>query len=167
MSDKLYSEIVKNQNVAKAQEENLTEITWLVFMAGQEYFAIDSNLVREILRNNEIYQIPFAPSYVNGILNCYGTPYAVIDIEKFLNGNNSESKKKNKLFLILKDKSNLSLQINEIQEFHTRRDVSFHSLADTKDSPFFTGTVSFKGLVAPILNADAIIEKIGLDLENG
>ena len=41
-----------------------------------------------------------------------------------------------------------------------------NSLADAKDSPFFTGTVSYRGITAPILNISSMLEKIGTDLEN-
>ncbi len=141
------------------QKENLT--TWLVFLAGNQNYAIDSSLVKEILRNNAVYPLPFAPSYIDGVLNSYGLPYAVLDIAEFMEEESSEGK----MFLILNNDEHLALKINDIQEFHTDAEVTQQSLVSGAESPFFNGAIQYKNITAPILNLNGILERIHLDLD--
>ena len=53
--------------------------SWLIFNCLSDSYAIESSCVREILRNNVVFPVPFVPSYVKGVLNFYGKPFAVID----------------------------------------------------------------------------------------
>lgn len=141
-------------------EENAT--SFLVFKAGQDFYAINSSDVREILRNNEVFPMPFVPPYIRGILNSYGIPYAVLDLSLFITNERQDSR----LFLILKDQNNLSIQVTDIQEFHSSSDVTIQTLMNQTDTPFFTGAISFDGVTAPILNIPGILEKIRNDLES-
>ena len=79
--EKLYNEIQDNQAEEKHSpaETDSSQVTWLLFSAGGKTFAIDSVLVKEILQDTETYKIPFVPSFITGILNFYGKPYAVAD----------------------------------------------------------------------------------------
>ncbi len=162
MSDELLEEIVEEQEMLEAVnvEENAT--SFLVFKAGQDFYAINSSDVREILRNNEVFPMPFVPPYIRGILNSYGIPYAVLDLSLFITNERQDSR----LFLILKDQNNLSIQVTDIQEFHSSSDVTIQTLMNQTDTPFFTGAISFDGVTAPILNIPGILEKIRNDLES-
>ena len=106
--------------------------------------------------------MPFVPPYIRGILNSYGIPYAVLDLSLFINNERQDSK----LFMILKDSNNLSIQVTDIQEFHSSSDVTIQTLSNQNDTPFFSGAISFDGVTAPILDIPGILEKIRTDLES-
>ncbi len=162
MSDALYNEIVANQSGDDQSEQKVQGAIWLVFRTGSENYAIDSAEVKEIVRNTETFPIPFVPSYVKGVLNSYGTPYAVIDLSQLL----GEETTAERLYLILKNKNNIALQIADIQEFHPQSEVEFHGFSQNTDdesgssSRLFLGTISFDSVIAPALNAAALIEKV-------
>lgn len=162
MNNKLYDEIVESNREKTVVTEEKETVTWLVFKCGEDNYAIDSNEVSEILRNNEIFQMPFVPRYIRGVLNSYGNPYAVIDFSLFLGKQQDDAK----LFMLLKNRNSLSLQISEIQEFHTDSEVTFQKLSNHEDSDFFSGAISFDGITAPVLNIQNILEKIRTDIEN-
>lgn len=165
MSDALYNEIVDSQNqTSDTQTEDTTSgSTWLVFKTGSENYAIDSADVKEIVRNTEVFPLPFVPPYIRGVLNSYGTPYAVIDFSQFL----GEETTGERLFLILKNKNNVALQVADIQEFHHESSVSFHSFTDSADAgtQLFAGTISFDEVTAPVLKTKAFIDKVRADFE--
>ena len=165
MSD-LYQEIAE---ISKEEKEQITEVKagetiWLIFLAGEKYYAIDSSLVQEVMRNADCYPLPFVPDYIPGVLNSYGTPYAVVNLDSFLSDSQQVSEN-NRFYLVLKDKNNVSFQVTDIQEFHNQSEVKFDELNESKDSNFFTGTVSVDDIVAPVVNTEAIIEKVRKDLE--
>ncbi|MBP5174578.1 MAG: chemotaxis protein CheW [Treponema sp.] len=162
MSDELLEEILEEQEMLEAVNIDENAASWLVFKAGKDFYAINSSDVREILRNNEIFPMPFVPPYIRGILNSYGIPYAVLDLSLFINNERQDSK----LFMILKDSNNLSIQVTDIQEFHSSSDVTIQTLSNQNDTPFFSGAISFDGVTAPILDIPGILEKIRTDLES-
>ena len=162
MSSSLFEDIVKSQNSGHEVAEQKSSVTYLVFKCGGENYAIDSTEVREILRNNEVYPMPFVPEYIPGVINSYGLPYAVLDFCRFLGHEEVDSP----LFLILKNQDNISLQVSEIQEFHSKEDVEVQTLGNTEDASWFTGAISFDGQSAPVLDVASIIEKVRSDLEN-
>ena len=53
MSENLYQKIVESSKTDNKEEAKETLITYLVFKIGKENYAVESNEVREILRNNE------------------------------------------------------------------------------------------------------------------
>ncbi len=162
MDANLYQEICNNQKESETVSTEESVVTWLVFMAGKDIFALESQEIREIMRNTEIFPLPFVPSYVKGVLNRHGDPYAVIDIEKFLKQNEISEN----LFLILSDDSSVAFRISEIKEFHTAEKDDLKKLSDTVKDDFFTGVLDYKGITAPVLNINGIINKIREELGN-
>ena len=167
MSENLYQKIVESSKTDNKEEAKETLITYLVFKIGKENYAVESNEVREILRNNEIFPLPFVPNYIKGVLNSYGEPYAVLDLSLFFGGEAQDSA----LFMILKNENNLSLQVSDIQEFHSSKDINFQKFSDKEDAGHFLGAITFSSskdeeITAPILELNSVIEKIRKDIEN-
>lgn len=160
----LYQQIAEGQKKQNISAEKNNEIIWLVFKAGENHYAIDSSLVQEVMRNSDCYPLPFVPKYIAGVLNSYGTPCAVINLESFLS-NSQNTSAESHFYLVLKNKNNLSFQVSDIQEFHTQSEVKYDEFINTEDSKYFTGTVTFNDTVAPVLNTDAIIEKVRAEIE--
>jgi len=163
MSQELYEDIVNAQNISdtNSTETDYSTSTWLTFSAGNKKYAIQSNLIQEILRNNDIFPIPFVPPYIKGVLNSYGTPYAVLDISLFLENEIQNSK----LFMILKGDYHTAIQITDLQEFHTLNDIEIQDFIDEKNVRFFSSVISYQGESIPIMNVDAILSTIREEIE--
>lgn len=159
-TDGLLEEILESQILSVDEEEKKNTVSYLVFKAGGKDYAVNSTEVREILRNNEVYPVPFVPPYIKGLLNSYGIPYAVVDFSYFTSNTVQDSK----LYMLLKNPNNISIQVSEIQEFHNESEVSVKKLTNEEDAPFFTGAISFDDVTAPVLNINGILEKIRSDL---
>ncbi len=162
MDTELYQQIRTNQKEAETTVPGAKNITWLIFTAGKDTFALEPGEVREIVRNTEIYPLPFVPAYIKGVLNRHGDPYTVVDISSFL-GNEELSEN---LFLILNDDNDIALRISEIREFHTAGENDLKKLSDASRSDYFCGAVSYDLITASVLNVTGIIGKIRTDLEN-
>ena len=162
MSQDLYNELLNTENTSEIEESKTSPAsTWLTFYAGSEKYAVLSTEIREILRNNEIYPVPFVPPYIKGVVNCYGAPYAVLDISAFL-GHETQS---SKLYMIIKDDNHLALQIDDLQEFHTDNEITVQTMANGKDYEYYNSALTFENETIPILNLDKIVSSIRTDIE--
>ena len=136
--------------------------TWLVFSVGEKKYALLASSVREILRDVPVFPLPFVPEYINGILNRYGEPYAVVDPLPLLTG----EAQKSKLFIVLHGKDHLCLKISEVLEFFTTKDeeIKFFSLSDS--GKYYVGSFGFEQDEVLILNSQAFVEIVEKDVES-
>ncbi|MBQ9538296.1 MAG: chemotaxis protein CheW [Treponema sp.] len=137
---------------------------YLIFSSGGSRYAVESSSVKEIVRNNTIYPVPFAPPYLKGIINCYSTPVAAVDWAMFL-GNMEEEKRKETIFLVLKDCEDIALLVWGIEEFKYKSDLTKQQFPQTEEHGCFSGTISWDDNMIPLLDLKAALEKIRGDLE--
>ena len=153
------------ENTEDTEDESPPPKTWIVFKAGEEstrgeeeLFAVDSSQVAEIIRNAEVFGLPFVPPFVKGVLNFYGRPFAVVDFAKvrgrgFTNGS---------LFLIFKSEEDFALQVSQICEFCD--DFEEKPIEENKQG-FFYNQILFQGdRTAKTLNVAALANKIKLEV---
>ncbi len=138
---------------------------YLIFSSGGERYAVESSSVREIVRNNSIYPVPFAPPYVKGIINCYSSPVAAVDWSCFLGKEDQEARKET-IFLVLKDCDDLALLVCGIEEFKHTKEISKQLFSKSEDRGYFSGTISWEEKIVPLLDLKTIVDKIRGDLEN-
>lgn len=162
MSDNLYEEIVENkvEKVDEFQDIYQTQ-TLLIFKINDTSYAIESKDVKEIVRNTEIFPVPFVPSYLKGVLNYYSKPFAVVDFSLLINEKQQESK----IFMVLNDENSTALQVTDIQEFRGENDTVLHNFTESENSIFFKAAIKTDEEIIPILNMTTILEKIKNDIE--
>ncbi len=150
-----------------SDSEEKTEDDWpyLIFKSGEERYAVESSAVKEIVRNNHIYPVPFAPPYIKGIINCYSSPIAAVDWSVFL-GKEEETQRKETIFLVLKDCEDTALLVRGIEEFKLTKDVTKQLFPQSEDHGCFSGTISWEENIVPLLDLKAAVEKIRRDLAN-
>jgi len=144
--------LVKNESKIEKKEENSQ--TWLVFVAGTKKYALLSSDVQEILRNVPVFPLPFVPNYIDGVLNRYGEPYAVIDPLPLL----GEQPQSSKLFIVLQGKGQVCLKVSEVVEFFTILESELKYFSNSEAGKYYAGSFSFKNEEILILNPQAFIE---------
>lgn len=165
MDETLYSEIKENQenNETQGNSPESKELkTWLAFKLQDGTYAIDSGSVREVLRNNEVFPMPFTPSYIKGVLNFYGKPYAVVDFMMLQN----MQKTNTQLFLVLNNSADIALQIDDIIDFYTSEDVEEQQILDKSDTELFSQTITIGNVIAPVIDVQSISNKVKAEIEN-
>ena len=158
-------------NVETHTEDKKKIVTWLVFSMGEERFAIASTSVSEIIRDVEVYPLPFVPSYIEGVLNRRGDPYTVIDPLRILERKTDDGKETSHsdvpLFLVLELKDDqLCLHISDILFFHetAEEDLRVFMDKDKNNISFYKGTVEYNHNEIPVLDADAFEQRLRRDL---
>lgn len=167
MDRNIIKAIEENDNAS--QEENTaneTHKTLLIFDAGSRTYAADATKVREILRNDEIFPVPFVPKYIKGVINYYGRPYAAVDFSLFQNDKQQNSR----LFLILNDENDVAIQISDVREFQTLKEDYLRTIAKTAESAYFSNAIDYddgiQHIAVPVLDFESITARIRQDFEN-
>ena len=164
MDEILYDEILNNSYADDQDkaEESKPQKTWLVFKSFDSIYAVESFNVREVLRNNDVFPLPFAPSYVKGVLNFYGKPYAVVDFTLLQNLERTNSR----LFLVLNEAEDTALQIDDIVDFYTSDDVEEQQILNKTDADLFSQTITIGKIIAPVIDVNAIAKKVKSEIES-
>lgn len=76
---------MQNQSREKKEERQI-----LVFKVLNDELALDISCVREVLRQQEIYPLPKAPDFIEGVINLRGYIVPLIDLRKRLHGKQIE-----------------------------------------------------------------------------
>lgn len=70
--------------------EKKRESQILVFKVSNDEFGLDISYVREVVRQQEIYPLPEAPDFVQGVINLRGRIIPLIDLRKRLGDKHRE-----------------------------------------------------------------------------
>lgn len=165
MSDEILS-LIKSGFQDKAEShETAKKATWLIFTIGNQsegknLYAIPAERVKEILRDTEVFPLPFLPPYINGVLNRYGDPYVVID-PALLEGKEAQ---KTFLFIVINDESHSCLRISDVKDFFSAADDEVVRFSETELSENYEGSLKINGNDVFVLNVQSIIEKVGKEI---
>ena len=141
----------KTQEEIKALYEG-NEGSYLIFSIKEHRYAFKSSLIQEIVYGAKIHVIPFAPDYIEGVLNCRGNPFSVINVLKMDKEEKSDIEER--VFLLFKrDDDNFCIHISNIEVFF-----------EPEEDDIYEDKVKYKFKFIPLFDPDRIEEKLCEDL---
>ncbi|WP_191018053.1 chemotaxis protein CheW [Treponema zioleckii] len=135
--------------VCEVPEENLT---YLIFSVGETFFAIKTLLVKEIMHSAKIHPLPFVPEYIEGVVNCHGTPFTVVNTLKMAGEEKSEIKGGTVLVFKRKD-DNFGIHISNIEMFF-----------EPEEQDIRVDGIRYKTKIIPFFDSESIEERMKEDL---
>ena len=160
MDENLIQQIKDSRNSSGISESVQAKDTYLIFSVNERLFAFPSCQVKEILKDAQVFPIPFVPSYIKGILNRYGDPYSVIDIASLV----GEKEQNSSLFVVINDESHSCLKITDVKEFYSAAKKEIVGFSENEFSEFFDGALKIEGKEIFIINLQNFFKKVGKDL---
>jgi len=160
MSDLMHDLIQNDQTIQENKVEEVKKLNWLVFTINEVFYALPTVFVKEILRDSEVFPIPFVPAFINGVLNRYGDPYAVVDPALLL----GKKKQETSLFIVINDESRTCLRITDVIEFHSTSESDVRKFTEAEQ--YLDGAIEYNGNEVFIVNTQAILEKVLNELKN-
>ena len=121
-----------------------TNESYLIFSIHKSLFAIKNTNVQEIMHSAKIHSLPFVPDYIEGMVNCRGVPYTVVNLLKLKKEENSEIMEKTVLVFRFED-DNIALHISSIELFFE---------PDQED--ILADGIRYKSKIIPFFDVDAI-----------
>ena len=143
------------ENSNEAQIEKLyngNDSSYLIFSIHSNRYALKSTMIQEIMYDMRIHVIPFTPNYIEGVLNCRGVPYTVINVLKLDNGEEKEIAEK--VFLLFKrDDDQFCIHISNIEVFF-----------EPEEDDIFEDKIKYKLKYIPLFDVDRLEEAMCRDL---
>lgn len=155
------------QEIKKTKEEGLNSVsekseilTYLIFSVNDKKFAIKFDSVKEILKDSEIFPIPFVPPYLVGILNYHGNPCAVVDFSIFIGEKSVDSS----IYLVLNDESETCIKVSDVKEFYQVKSENVINSFNKDENEYFDGILKFNNQEIFIIDFKSFIKKLGKKL---
>ena len=149
------SESVEKEEIALEVTDEVSSFsatTYLIFFIKGHRYAIKTLDVKEIMYATKIHAIPFVPNYVEGVINCHGTPYTVVNVLKLNEEENSEISEST--FLVLnREDDHFSIHISNIEVFF-----------EPDEDDVLEDRIKYKHQVVPFFDDDAIEKALLTDL---
>ncbi len=140
----------KKATAAKTAKEN-----FLVFLAEKRTYAVPSKAVQEILRAAKIYEMPFTPPLIRGVIHYRSEIFSVVSTPMVLsNSAVVEHAETTEVVIVLKrEDDNISLSATEIKGF---AEAELKELPPEQSDTLLLGEISFDTEKAFVLNIDEI-----------
>ncbi|MBP5520563.1 MAG: chemotaxis protein CheW [Treponema sp.] len=135
---------------AEINEEN--NESYLIFSVQNQLFSLKNLNVQEIMHSAKIHPLPFVPPYIEGVVNCRGLAYTVVNLLKLENIENKNLENSPVLVFRRKD-DQFAIQISSIELFFE---------PDKED--ILPEGIRYKSKLIPYFDVDAIEATLKHDL---
>jgi purine-binding chemotaxis protein CheW len=139
---------------------------YVVFALDEEFYAVHSNLVAEVLNPLPVTPLPGVPEWLSGVANLRGEIVSVVDLRKFWKKKSAALAQKTKLIVLnsAKDDTKIAFVIDRLSEIVTLapQDIKF-SAADFEHSfPTLYGKAAHKSNVLLLFDAENLLSSLSL-----
>lgn len=126
--------------------------SYLIFSVHKTLYSIKTSNVQEIMHSAKIHPLPFVPEYIEGVVNCRGVPYSVVNLLKLENVEDSDMT--NMPVLVFKrEDDQFALHISSIELFF-----------EPEKEDILTDGIKYKQKLIPFFDADSIEATLRRDL---
>ena len=138
---------------------------YLIFTVMEKQYALPSRIISEVSVLENVFPLPLVPDYMQGIINRYSIPYALIDISFFLVKNVSNA---GKVIVLKEEVDKLAFLIDDVTDI---ADLPHESLMkiESEETAHYDVVTSFfewKGNPVFCLEIGELISRIKLDFEH-
>lgn len=137
------------------------KLNLIVFLLQNEWYGIEEAELREILKVNKIFFVPYADSYMEGIVNVRGEIIPVLNLADFLGLKKSSFMPQSRILIIDKDKFKVGLlvdKVHEIVEFDKDTLQILSDVVSQETSPFIKGEFHWQNKVVTLLDVDTVVK---------
>jgi len=146
------STLVPTDEINSLYESADKNMTYLIFSVGKKFFSIQTLLVKEILHSAKIHPLPFVPDYIEGVVNCHGTPFTVVNPLKILDSEEKEIEG-GTVLLFKREDDNFAIHISNIEVFF-----------EVEEQDILDDGIRYKRNVIPFFDANSVEERMINDL---
>lgn len=151
------------------------EGTYLSFYLGKELFAANVEQILEVLRDEQLTEIPRSKDFIEGIINFRGEIVTVIDLFKKLNMQSGSEKTKN-IIVVFEISSNdtkvkVGVMVDKVQKVFTISEADCLPIPEFGkyyNPEYLTGVTKLDENFVKLLNINKVLndDEVSLILEN-
>ena len=125
---------------------------YISFNLNNDFYCIELNYVKEVLKDSAITKVPGTPDFIEGIMNLRGDYITVLNLKKFLYLEAPDKQEKKPVIIVKCNELKLALLIDKINELFDFQDENLPELTDG----YFSNEFIHNGTLYTILNVDKI-----------
>jgi purine-binding chemotaxis protein CheW len=145
------------------EEKETRSFKFLIFHADDRYYALYAEEVKEIITGTPLFYLPFAPSYVRGLINRHGEPHTVLDLLMVFEQRELTAS----TYLVLsREHDQITFLITDVDEIIRTEEADIHLITTREEqNNHFIGALNSQGREIFILNTQSICQRLVNDLE--
>ncbi len=143
-----------------AEENTQSEQQLVVLDLGSEAYGVDISSVREIIRMQEITQLPRMPEYVEGVINLRGKVTPVVDLRKRFRIEVTEYTKETRIVVVDVGNQDIGVIVDAVTEVLriSSGDIEPPStVVTTEESDYLMGIVKLSERLIILLDLDRVL----------
>lgn len=138
----------------------MSEKQFVIFTIDKEEFGLDIANISSIERMLEIFKIPNAPDYIEGLANLRGKVYTIFNLRKRFNLPCPEFDENTKIIIANTSASEIGVIVDEVREIVKLEESAFEPapkvLSNLKDK-FLSGTAKLDDRLILMLDLEKVI----------
>jgi purine-binding chemotaxis protein CheW len=147
----------------KERPEKKEDKKILVFLVASKELGLDISCVREVLRPQEIYPLPNAPPFIEGVINLRGHIVTLIDLRKRLTTKEMGEETNKRIIICRVNRFIVGLTVNSLREIIglSREDIKPlpEVVSMQMEADMISGIAKVGERIIPILNLEHILTK--------
>jgi len=139
----------------------------VVFSLHNELYGVDINVVREIIRMQDLTKIPETPSYVEGVINLRGSVTPVIDLRKRLDLYVGEATNDSRILVVDVRSQNIGVIVDAVTEVLRVASDAIEptsSIVTAADSDYLLGIAKLEDRLIILLDLESALSEHALEL---
>lgn len=137
-----------------------TEQQLVVFELNNEVYGVDIAKVQEIIRMQNITQVPRAPQFVEGVINLRGRVIPVVDLRKRFGFATTEHSKQSRIVVVEIEGQTIGMIVDGVSEVLRVPTASIEPpspVVTTLDSDYLRGIAKLEDSLIILLQLDKIL----------
>lgn len=126
--------------------------SYLIFSVQKRLYSIKTSNVQEIMHSAKIHPLPFVPDYIEGVVNCRGVAYTVVNLLKLEQEENIEMDNC-PVLVFRREDDQFALHISSIELFF-----------EPEKEDIMADGIKYKSKLIPFFDADSIETALRRDL---
>ncbi len=161
--DQVNERFSENEKLLSLEEESIEESVeiFLIFKVADDFYALQSSTIKEIIHKPVIDVLPFLPPYILGLTNRQGEPYILFDLSVIF-GNETQEKNAT---IIIDSEEMFGIQVSQIHSF-VRIKVSSLKYDSMFRSSFFSFSIPFNEHEISVINPFSFLELLNKEIKN-
>lgn len=153
--------------------ENISN-TYVVFEINNDFFALSTDYVTEVIEDKNITKVPLTPDHILGVINFRGNILPIISGKIKFNFKDTEDKKENYLILVIEieienKKNLLGMVVDNVSDVQKRKitDIIEVPASDNKfNAEYIDGAFKIDEKYIYILNAKKVFSEQEINILN-
>jgi purine-binding chemotaxis protein CheW len=133
------------------------------FFVGSQIYALPTLAIQEVIRRQEVSQLPMAPDFVSGVINLRGHITPLIQLRSLLDLP-AAGEEQERFTIICRCRGlQFGVQIDSLQTMYRvqQKDLNWNAEASVgANVEFITGLFEVEGRLIPIISVDRLVAKV-------